>query len=172
MLTQSDVKELFWYRRGNLIWKPRPQSAFRSYAAYVMWNKRYANKKAGSKNNRGYVKFGLNKVYYMVHRIVWLYHYGWLPEALDHINGKCWDNRLSNLRPATQMENSWNRRAVTKKTTTNIKGVYQRKDGLYEAHICANNKRYYLGRYVLKSDAVKRVREAREELHKTFARHN
>ncbi len=171
MPTQSELKELFWYRRGNLIWKPRPPHAFRSHSAFVMWNKRYANTIAGSKNARGYIRIAIYKIYYFAHRLIWLYHRGYLPEALDHVNGKPWDNRMSNLRPATQMENTWNRRRRLP-TKTNAKGVFKAEDGRYEAHICANKKRYYLGRFVRKSDAIKRVREAREELHKTFARHD
>jgi HNH endonuclease len=168
-LTQEEVKELFWYRRGHLYWRPRSEDQFRTYLAYTMWNKRYANQKAGCANVRGYVKIAIQKKSHLAHRLIWLYHHGWLPEALDHINNKPWDNRLCNLRPATRTENRWNSRTL-RETTTNVKGVYRRPNGMYETHVMAYGKRYYLGRFARKSDAIKRVREAREALHKEFAR--
>jgi transposase InsO family protein len=51
-----------------------------------------------------------------------------------------------------------------------VKGVYKRGKRLYEAHIMANGKRYYFGRFVRKSDAARAVTTARKALHKTFAR--
>jgi hypothetical protein len=168
-ITQEDVKRLFTYKRGHLYWKPRPPEAFANPTAYVMWNKRYAHTKAGCKNNRGYIRIGIEKRYYFAHRLIWLYHKGYLPKLLDHINGKTDDNRMGNLRAATQMENRWNSRRK-QPTKSNIKGVYKRAEGVYEAHICSDHKRYYIGRFVRKSDAERAVREYRRDLHKEFAR--
>ena len=109
-MKQQTLKLLFSYHKGKLYWKPRPLEAFKKYSAYVMWNKRYALKPAGSPNKRGYIRIGIAKKYYMAHRLIWLYHRGWLPEALDHKNGNPSDNRMSNLRPATQTQNRWNSR--------------------------------------------------------------
>lgn len=168
-ITQDTVRSLFVYKRGQLYWKPRPPEAFANPTAYVMWNKRYANTAAGCKNNRGYIRIGIEKRYYFAHRLVWLYHHGYMPKAIDHINGIRHDNRLRNLRPATQMENRWNSRLV-KATKSNIKGVYKRADGVFEAHICADYKRYYIGRFVRRSDAERAVARFRVHLHKEFAR--
>ncbi len=44
------------------------------------------------------------------------------------------------------------------------------RDKFYEAHIMANYKRYYPGRFIRKSDAARAVTTARKALHKTFAR--
>ena len=170
MVTQETVRALFSYHNGSLYWKPRPRDAFRSQSAYVMWNKRYANLPAGSVNHRGYVRVGIAKRYYMAHRLIWLYHRGWLPDALDHKNGNPSDNRMRNLRVATQTENRWNARRKIP-TTTNIKGVYKRPSGHYEAHICADYKRIHLGTFERKQDAIRAVSRARKELHKQFARH-
>ncbi len=112
----------------------------------------------------------VSKKYYMEHRLIWLFHKGWLPEAIDHRNGKPADNRMSNLRAATQMENRWNSRRK-QPTKTNVKGVYRRDNGKYEAHICADHKRIHLGVFVRKRDAIRIVSAARKALHKTFARH-
>lgn len=169
-MKQETVRLLFSYHNGILYWKPRPREAFRSYAAFVMWNKRYANTAAGAINHRGYIRIGIAKKYYMAHRLIWLYHRGWLPEALDHKNGRPWDNRMSNLRPATQTQNRWNsRRRIS--TTTNTKGVYRRPSGHYEAHICADYKRIHLGTFKAKKDAIRAVAQARKDLHREFARH-
>jgi hypothetical protein len=167
---QQTLKLLFFYNKGKLYWKARPLEAFKKYSAYVMWNKRYALKPAGSPNKRGYIRIGIAKKYYMAHRLIWLYHRGWLPEALDHKNGNPSDNRMSNLRPATQTQNRWNsRRRIS--TTTNIKGVYRRPSGHYEAHICADYKRIHLGTFKAKKDAIRAVAQARKDLHREFARH-
>lgn len=168
-MKQAFLQELFTYENGALIWKPRPQSAFRSYAAFCMWNKRYAGRIAGCRNGRGYWRIAINKRTYFAHRLIWLYHYGYMPETIDHINNNPSDNRLENLRAATITENRWNSRRL-KDTTTNAKGVYKRSDKSYEAHICTNYKRVYLGRFVCKSDAIAAVVAARKALHKTFAR--
>jgi hypothetical protein len=168
-MKQAFVQELFAYENGALVWKPRPQSAFRSYAAFCMWNKRYANRVAGSRNPRGYIKIAINKRHNFAHRLIWLYHYGYMPETVDHINNNPSDNRLENLRAATITENRWNSRRI-KDTTTNVKGVYKRSDKSYEAHICTNYKRVYLGRFVCKRDAIAAVTAARKALHKEFAR--
>jgi len=169
-VTKETLRLLFSYHRGVLYWKPRPREAFKKYSAYVMWNRRYAFCPAGSPNKRGYIRIGIAKKYYMGHRLVWLYHRGWLPDALDHKNGKPWDNRMSNLRPATQMENRWNSKRRLP-TTTNTKGVYRRPSGNYEAHICAEFKRVHLGTFEKKRDAIQTVARARKQLHKKFARH-
>ena len=161
---------MFAYKGGHLWWKPRPREMFATNSAYVMWNKRYANKEAGAKDGRGYISIGIRKKYYREHRLVWLFCKGWLPKALDHKNGKPWDNRIVNLRPATQMENRWNSKRK-QPTKTNRKGVYRRDDGKYEAHICSDYKRIHLGRFVRKRDAIAAVSKARKALHKTFARH-
>jgi hypothetical protein len=167
---QETLRLLFSYNRGKLYWRPRPLEAFKKYSAFVMWNKRYANNPAGSPNKRGYIRIGIAKKYYMAHRLIWLYHRGWLPEALDHKNGRPWDNRMSNLRVATQTENRWNsRRRIS--TTTNTKGVYKRPSGNYEAHICADYKRVHLGTFERKKDAIQAVAKARKNLHREFARH-
>lgn len=167
-MTQEQVRALFVYWRGHLYWRPRPREAFASPNAYAMWNKRYAGLQAGSIGERGYRKIAIFKTCHLEHRLVWLYHKGWMPEAIDHKNGKKTDNRIGNLRPATQMENRWNSRRL-QTTTTNVKGVYKR-DGKYEAHVCSNYVRYYLGRFVRKSDAKRAVTAARKALHKAFAR--
>lgn len=66
---------------------------------------------AGYKNKNGYVIIGFNKKYYKAHRLAWFIHYNELPKnQIDHINGDRSDNRIQNLRQATPMMNSWNKK--------------------------------------------------------------
>ena len=164
------VRRLFIYKRGVLFWRNRPLEDFKRVNAYKLWYKRYSGKPAGSPTAKGYIRIAIYKKYYLAHRLVWLYHHGVLPEMLDHKNGKKDDNRLSNLRAVICSQNLWNARRYSH-TKTNIKGVYERKKGVYEAHICTNGKRTYIGRFTSKKAAAGAVRAARELLHGEYARH-
>ena len=68
----------------------------------------------------------------MVHRIVWVLHYGKPPpDHLDHINGDGTDNRICNIRECTQTTNNQNMRPRRKKNGL-PKGVtiWQKKKGI------------------------------------------
>lgn len=54
--------------------------------------------RAGRRHVNGHIEVCLNKRYYMAHHLVWLLHYGKMPDSeLKHINGNKADNRIDNL---------------------------------------------------------------------------
>ena len=84
-MTKEELHELFEYRDGNLYWKINRVT------------KKCIGKKAGSKCKNGYEHIQINYKYIYSHRAIFLYHHGYLPKILDHINGIRDDNRIENL---------------------------------------------------------------------------
>lgn len=83
--------------------------------------------------------------------------------SVDHINNCRTDNRVTNLRFATQSENGGNRR-TGKNSTTGINGVsYHKKKKLYQAYITIDGIMIHLGWFTTLDEAqqvrVKRVNE-------------
>lgn len=73
---------------------------------------RFIGKEAGALTggkNRGYRVIRYAGKNYYAHRLAWLYVYGTEPKTIDHINRDRSDNRISNLREASFLQNSWNR---------------------------------------------------------------
>lgn len=107
----------------------------------------------------------------MEHRIAWIVVYGSIPNGMtiDHINGIKGDNRICNLRLATDCENSYHRPRKSD-NSTGYKGVYQRENGKYRATITLNKKRENLGTFETKEEAYAAYCEAARRLHGEFAR--
>lgn len=58
------------------------------------------------------------------HHVVWVWHKGYWPAELDHINGDKSDNRIENLREVTRSENNLNREHPWRPNTdTGLPGV-------------------------------------------------
>jgi hypothetical protein len=79
---------------------------------------------------------------YKAHRLAWLYYYGhWPKNNIDHVNGIRSDNRIENLRDATNRENQQNR---ANHRNGRLPGA-GRNGNKYQAQIQINKKTYYLG---------------------------
>ena len=128
---------------------------------------RYSCKKAGSPHSRGYVSVAVLKKKYLAHRLAWLYIHGEFPKnQLDHINRNRSDNRIDNLREATNSENCQNK-TILKNNTTGYLGV-TRKSGRvgYESSIAFNGKSRYLGTFKTPELAHAAYLQAKSNLHK------
>jgi hypothetical protein len=74
----------------------------------------------GWKNSAGYLKFKIGTTPYFLSRAIWAYVHGyWPPFLIDHEDGNKTNNRLSNLRPASNRQNCQNK----KKKRAGLKGA-------------------------------------------------
>ena len=159
-LTVDLLKHLFEYDKetGKLYWKMSKGTAKKGNVV-------------GCDNGRGYLRASINSKLYLVHRLVFLMHKGYLPAVLDHIDGNSRNNRIENLRPASKSQNQHNRK-TGKNNTSGFKGVsYNKKAAKFRARISHLNKSIFLGLYKTPEEADAVVRKAREELHGGFANH-
>lgn len=101
-------------------------------------------REAGTTTLRGYRAVMVDSKKHYAHRIVWEMINGPIPDGLviDHIDGNCINNRISNLRLVTLSGNQRNAR-IPKNNSTGIVGVYQKKRG-YVA-ICGGKYVGYFG---------------------------
>jgi hypothetical protein len=133
---------------GRLLWKSG------------MGNMAKANREAGSVHQQGHRRVMFRGKSYYTHRIIFLLHQGHLPEQIDHIDHDPTNNRLENLRAATNKENGRNRSAG-KNNTSGMVGVgWNKKDRRWIARIKINGQLKYLGSYSEKSDAIEVRRQA------------
>ena len=92
-------------------------------------------------------------------------------KQVDHISGDGLDNRRSNLRLATNTENSRNQ-PVRKSNTSGFKGAdFHKAVGLWRARIrCDGNRRVHLGYFATPEEAHAAYCVAARKLHGEFAR--
>jgi hypothetical protein len=112
-------------------------------------------KPAGTKISTGYVGILINGKRYLAHRIAWaLYHGAWPDDQIDHINGDKKDNRIANLREATNSQNGKNY-GFNRANTSGVKGVsWCKYTNKWRAAIKVNKTRKCLGRYETKEQAA------------------
>lgn len=124
---------------------------------------------AGTKSH-GYILITINGTRYPAHRLAWLYVHGSHPkDCIDHINGNRSDNRISNLRQATNMQNHWNTK-LRSTNTSGVKGVnFHKKAQKWCAEVWTDGKKNYLGLYEDIEEARRIVENFRKESHGEFA---
>jgi len=105
-------------------------------------------------NGKPYYKLQiLGKTSYL-HHAIFLLHHKYLPKVIDHIDGNSLNNRIGNLRPATQSQNMGNSR-MKSNNTSGVKGVTFRKDiSKWSASVMKNGKHISFGVYDNKEDAA------------------
>lgn len=159
-LTLNRLKELLSYD---------PETGFFHWRK--AWGRRRMDVPAGCFNKRdGYILIGIDRVVYQAHRLAWFYANGEMPDVLiDHRNGNGIDNRLHNLRQASQEQNLQNR-GKQANNTSGFKGVYwHRQNSNWVAKIQSNGRSHSLGSYPTAEDAYSAYCAAAERLHGEFA---
>lgn len=108
----------------------------------------HAGDRAGTLRSDGYIAIRVKGKKFQAHRLVWLYMHGQFPAAqIDHINGVKWDNRLVNLRLATNTENCRNRGARAD-SNSGIRGVsFERASGKWRATASDGRRYVSIGRF-------------------------
>lgn len=115
---------------------------------------------------------GGKKKYIRYHRAIWLWHYGTVPQQIDHINGNPLDNRVENLRKCTTSQNQGNK-GLQINSTTGFKGVtYVKSRGVFRANIETAGKSKYLGVSSDPIEAAKLYDQAARKLFGEFAHTN
>lgn len=151
----AELHSLFSYKDGVLTWKRGHKKG----------------KAAGSLKPTGYTVVEIKNQNIMAHRLIWMMHNGSFEGFIDHIDGNRSNNKIENLRLATVLQNSWNRKNNSN-NRTGVKGVHQIKaNNKYHARICIGNKRLVLGTFDDLELAELVVMEARDKYHKEFANH-
>lgn len=119
----------------------------------------------------GYSYVCVDRMSYLAHRLAWIYMTGVVPAYLDHINGMKSDNRIENLRIATQWQNQLNH-SRSLRNTNGIKGVcWSTRNKRWIAQSRMNSKSNWLGSFMTKDEAEAAVKAFRELHHGEFINH-
>lgn len=150
MITQDRLKQLFDYDAGTGEFRflPRARSEFATDRAFSIFKTKCQGKVAGWGHVAGYISIRIDGRDYLAHRLAWLWMTGALPEnEVDHVNGNRSDNRFSNLRSVSKLENSHNQSIrITNKSGHN--GVFW--DGrrrAWRVDLMNEGRSIYLGQF-------------------------
>lgn len=163
-ISQSELKQLFDYddKTGNLIWKKQQRGG-----------KVVVGGPAGTYviNKNGYRRkiIHLQGKTYRLHRLIWLWHYGSIPEMIDHIDNDAWNNKIENLRECNRSQNNSNRKFGGNKS--GFKGVSKVIKGdkiYYFAQIKIDGKTKHLGSFKTAEEAHEAYKIAAIKRHNDF----
>ena len=120
----NELNAKFELKNGSLYWKANRKIVL-------------IGQRAGADHIKGYRQIYHKGKYYLEHQLVWAMQYGYVPKQLDHINGNKQDNRIENLREATNSQNQKNTktRITSKSEVKNVHGVGRDKKWTVQMYI-------------------------------------
>lgn len=135
---------------GRLYWRERDKEAFTStstdgYRCGAIWRRTL-----------------------LAHRVIWaMQHDAWPEGEIDHINGTPDDNRISNLRDVTHLDNMVNRKRP-RNNKSGFMGVHwHRRKEVWRATIRVAGKSHHLGSF----DNFEEACYARKQAEREFGYH-
>lgn len=110
---------------------------------------------AGWLNGDGYRDIQIDCKTYRAHRLAWLYVHGvWPSDQVDHINRDRTDNRIENLREASNTENQRNASKPYTNTSGHVGVAWHKYTQKWRAYIRHDGKNLHLGLFTELEDAV------------------
>lgn len=162
MITQAGARAWFDYDEETGVFRWKKMACRRFPVGRI----------AGTKRPNGYMKIGLGGEEMFSHRLAWLYVNGeWPPDQIDHINGIRDDNRIANLRLATNSQNHQNMSASTSNTSGHKGVIFSKQKNRWQARIKVNGHTRHLGFFSDRRDAAAAYLRAADELFAEFAYH-
>lgn len=157
MITQDLLKSRFSYSEEKM------GLVYKKTINYMAKEGSLAGKIVGS-----YRRISVNKKTICMHRAVWLFFYGYQPDKhIDHINGIRDDNRISNLREASNAENAQNLKSSHKDALSKYLGVsWVKKARKWRAQICIDGKNKSLGYFDNEIEAYESYLSEKRKIHK------
>jgi hypothetical protein len=151
---------LLHYEDGKLYWKTKQS------------RKTVIGAEAGTlRKTDGYRQIMIYRKVYRTHRLIYLYHHGYMPVKVDHKDNNPFNNHIENLRPATTSENACNV-GFRPDNTSGAKGVtWDKSKNKWMVRVYANGRCLNLGRFKDFELADLVATEARVKYHKEFANH-
>jgi hypothetical protein len=145
---------------GVAIWKARPASLFASKRACTIWNNRFPGAVAGSLHvdDTGHrtIHIKVAGKQYKAHRVFWEMVHGEIPQemTIDHIDQDSTNNRIENLRLASQTDQHRNR-PVQRNNFCGCAGVsWVGSKGMWRSRITVGRKTIELGMRCSLLDAI------------------
>ena len=177
-MNPADLRKILRYDKstGSLFWKTRPRSMFKTKQSCDAWNTRYAGKEALATPGRNGVEHGsIFGKSFSKHRVIWALVKGeWPTNEIDHKDGDNRNNRWSNLREATRLQNSRNRKSFRGSSSKYIGVSWNKKSSKWQAsiNIRPQTNTKYLGMFTDETEAAKAYDQAAKTHHGDFARLN
>lgn len=122
---------------------------------------RQRHRPAGTVTSSGYIGVMVGPKRYYAHRLCWaIAHGSWPIDQIDHVNGNKADNRLANLREASNAQNGKNLKLSSANTSGVTGVVFCKETGRWRSIIKVDGKTIHLGRWPTIEQATKARREA------------
>ncbi|MEE8113774.1 MAG: HNH endonuclease [Nitrososphaerales archaeon] len=142
MIEWGDVVEYFDYHKDGYLVRLKKTSS-----------RTKVGERVGGLSGHGRLALSFGNRKYYLHRLIFLWHHGYLPKYVDHIDRDVLNNRIENLRECTHTQNMRNRTKV-KNTSSGYTGVYLSRNR-WQAQIKIEGKQTRIGSFTTEEEAAR-----------------